>query len=77
MPEQLGEVAGRFVWGTPNLDEAGRLIGPSTCGSCVQWSITGWFRRTDEYAGGCLLHYGDTPRTQCARYAREPGSDDE
>ena len=31
MPEQLAEVAGRFVWGHPNTDDGGRLIRQSNC----------------------------------------------
>jgi hypothetical protein len=69
MPEQLARLGDRTVWGTPNADETGRLIGPSNCRSCVHWT-----------PGMCgiahnLVLFPDV--TDCRAYAREPGSDDE
>ena len=78
MPEIIREIGGRFVWGTPNLDEHGRLIRQSRCRACVHWQIAGWVRNTQTWAEGCALRYNEFPdRRECPDYCREPGSDDE
>ena len=68
MPEQLGNLGGRRVWGTPNVDEDGRLLRPSNCRHCVHWT------RDD-----CAIRYSPLfpDVTDCRAYAREPGSDDQ
>ena len=44
MREQLGEVAGRFVWGHPNTDKYGCLIRESNCCIRTHWTPIGWIR---------------------------------
>ena len=79
MPEQLAEVAGRFVWGHPNTDEAGRLIRESNCRHCTHWMYTGWILWESRHAEGCSInqsaHFPN--EKNCKAFAREPGSDDE
>ena len=52
MPGTIREVGGRFVWGSPNLDDHGRLIRQSRCRCWVHWRIAGWVRDTQTWAEG-------------------------
>ena len=77
-PNNTPKLPGRFVWGHPNTDEAGRLIREINCQAVRALDLHGLDPLEEQIRRG-LRHQSEAhfPNEKTARRSREPGADDE